>query len=97
VKEFEGLPLSAVIFTDVSRDGMLRGPNVQSIRAMAEVSPFPVIASGGAGEPAHFAQVLTDANADAALAASLFHDGVLPIPDLKQYLAERGIPVRVAY
>jgi len=54
----------------------------------------PVIASGGAGTPAHFAEVLTQGGADAALAASLFHDGNLLIRDLKQYLAAQGIPIR---
>jgi imidazole glycerol-phosphate synthase subunit HisF len=53
-----------------------------------------VIASGGAGTMDHFAEVLTTGQADAALAASLFHDGKLNIHDLKQYLAERNIPVR---
>jgi len=56
----------------------------------------PVIASGGAGTPAHFAEVLTDGKADAALAASLFHDGKLSILELKKQLSERGVPVRFA-
>jgi len=56
----------------------------------------PVIASGGAGSMEHFAEVLTEGRADAALAASLFHDGRLAIPDLKAYLAGCGIPIRGA-
>jgi len=55
----------------------------------------PVIASGGAGTPSHFAEVLTAGGADAALAASLFHDGKLYIPDLKKELQSRGVPVRI--
>jgi cyclase len=55
----------------------------------------PVIASGGAGIPSHFAQVLTEGKADAALAASLFHDGKLKIRELKQELQVCGVPVRV--
>ena len=61
---------------------------------MADAVSVPVIASGGAGSMAHFHEVLTAGRADAALAASLFHDGVLRIPDLKAYLGERGVAVR---
>jgi cyclase len=57
--------------------------------------PVPVIASGGAGRLEHFAQVLVEAGADAALAASLFHDGKISIQELKTYLAQEGIPVRL--
>jgi cyclase len=63
-------------------------------RAVAEAVPVPVIASGGAGTLAHFAEALTEGKADAALAASLFHDRVLGIGEVKAYLARRGIPVR---
>jgi len=61
---------------------------------VAESVPVPIIASGGAGRLEHFAQVLTTGKADAALAASLFHSGALVIPDVKDYLANQGIPVR---
>jgi cyclase len=64
-------------------------------RAIAEAVSVPVIASGGAGIPSHFAEVLTDGKADAALAASLFHDGKLYIPDLKMHLQSQGVPVRL--
>jgi cyclase len=55
----------------------------------------PVIASGGAGTPSHFVRVLTEGRADAALAASLFHDGKLMIPSLKKELQDQGVPVRI--
>ena len=77
-------------------DGTLNGYDLELTRRVAEAVPVPVIASGGAGSLEHFAQVLTRGKADAALAASLFHDGVLSIPDVKNYLAGQGIPVRRA-
>ena len=83
-----------ILLTSMDADGTLAGFDVALTRAVAEAVPVPVIASGGAGTPAHFAQVLTEGMADAALAASLFHDGKLTIADLKNYLAEQGVPVR---
>jgi cyclase len=83
-----------VLLTSMDADGTLAGYDLALTRAIAEAVPVPVIASGGAGHPQHFAQVLTEGAADAALAASLFHDRVLSIGELKAYLAERGIPVR---
>jgi cyclase len=62
---------------------------------VSQVVDVPVIASGGAGSPQHFAEVLQDGIADAALAASVFHFGEIPIPELKAYLAQQGIPVRL--
>jgi imidazole glycerol-phosphate synthase subunit HisF len=83
-----------VLLTSMDADGTLAGYDLALTRAVAEAVPVPVIASGGAGRPEHFAQVLTEGRADAALAASLFHDRVLSIGEVKAYLAERGIPVR---
>ncbi len=83
-----------VLLTSMDADGTLAGYDLALTRAVAEAVPVPVIASGGAGHPEHFAQVLTEGRADAALAASLFHDRVLSIGQVKAYLAERGIPVR---
>ena len=60
----------------------------------ADLVPVPVIASGGAGTLDDFVKVLSDGNADAALAASLFHDGVLRVGDVKTYVASHGIPIR---
>ena len=92
-----GVELGAgeILLTSMDGDGTLAGYDIELTRAVAEAVPVPVIASGGAGTPAHFAEVLTEGRADAALAASLFHDKVLDIRDLKAYLAEQGIVVRV--
>lgn len=85
-----------ILLTSMDADGTLAGFDVNLTRAVAEAVRVPVIASGGAGKLEHFAQVLTTGKADAALAASLFHDGKMQIPDLKRYLASQGIPVRPA-
>ena len=83
-----------VLLTSMDADGTLNGYDLPLTRAVAQAVPVPVIASGGAGNLAHFAQVLTEGQADAALAASLFHDKVLGVGDVKAYLADRGIVVR---
>jgi cyclase len=83
-----------VLLTSMDADGTLAGYDMELTRAVAEAVPVPVIASGGAGTLAHFAEVLTEGKADAALAASLFHDRVLSIGEVKSYLAEQGVPVR---
>ncbi len=85
-----------ILLTSMDADGTLDGYDIELTRAVADAVRVPVIASGGAGKMEHFAQVLTAGRADAALAASLFHDGKLAIPDLKAYLAEQGVPVRNA-
>ena len=91
-----GVELGAgeILLTSMDADGTLAGYDLELTRAVAEAVPVPVIASGGAGKPEHFADVLTTGKADAALAASLFHDGILRIPELKACLADRGVPVR---
>ena len=76
-------------------DGTLAGYDVELTRRVADAVTVPVIASGGAGTSAHFASVLTDGKADAALAASLFHDGKLLIPELKRDLQDFGVAVRL--
>lgn len=91
-----GVELGAgeILLTSMDSDGTLAGYDLSLTRRIAEAVSVPVIASGGAGTPAHFADVLTDGKADAALAASLFHDGKLKIPALKRELDRMGIPVR---
>jgi imidazole glycerol-phosphate synthase subunit HisF len=84
-----------ILLTSMDADGTLDGYDLALTRAVAEAVNVPVIASGGAGEMSHFAKVLTDGKADAALAASLFHDNQLKIPELKDYLREQGIPIRI--
>jgi cyclase len=91
-----GVELGAgeILLTSMDGDGTLAGYDIELTRAVAEAVSVPVIASGGAGVPEHFAEVLTEGKADAALAASLFHDRVLDIGDLKKYLLSRGVLVR---
>lgn len=91
-----GVALGAgeILLTSMDADGTLAGYDLALTRAVAEAVDVPVIASGGAGRPEHFAEVLTTGKADAALAASLFHDRKLTIATVKAYLAGRGVPVR---
>lgn len=84
-----------ILLTSMDADGTKAGFDVALCRAVSQVVDVPVIASGGAGSPQHFAEVLQDGIADAALAASVFHFGEIPIPELKAYLAQQGIPVRL--
>jgi len=92
-----GVELGAgeILLTSMDADGTLAGYDLELTRKIAEAVSVPVIASGGAGTPSHFAEVLTEGKADAALAASLFHDGKLRIPDLKRDLQNRNVPVRI--
>ena len=78
-----------ILITSMDADGTLAGYDLELTRAVAEAVSVPVIASGGAGTPAHFATVLTEGKADAALAASLFHDGKLNILELKKQLSQQ--------
>ena len=84
-----------ILLTSMDCDGTKDGYDLELTRTIAENVPIPVIASGGAGQKSHFYDALTLGGADAALAASLFHYKELEILELKQYLAERGIPVRL--
>jgi imidazole glycerol-phosphate synthase subunit HisF len=93
-KEAVNLGAGEILLTSMDADGTLKGFDIDLTRSIAEAVSVPVIASGGAGNMAHFAEVLTLGKADAALAASLFHDGKLAIPELKKYLAAQQIPIR---
>ncbi len=83
-----------ILLTSIDADGTQNGYDLELTRAVVNAVNVPVIASGGAGELAHFASVLTEGEADAALAASLFHYGQLTIEEVKKYLAEQGVVVR---
>lgn len=84
-----------ILLTSMDTDGTKTGFDLELCRAVSQQVGIPVIASGGAGSKEHFAQVLQDSVADAALAASVFHFGEIPIPELKTYLAQQGLPVRI--
>ena len=83
-----------LLLTSIDRDGTTNGYDLELTRAIARAVPIPVIASGGAGRLEHLYDVLTEGEADAALAASIFHYRTLTIPQAKRYLAGRGVAVR---
>lgn len=83
-----------ILLTSMEHDGTKAGFAVAITRMISEKVNIPVIASGGAGNKEHFKEILIDGKADAALAASVFHFGEIPIPLLKQYLSEQGIAIR---
>jgi len=93
----QGVALGAgeILLTSMDRDGTRAGYDLDLTAAFAANLPVPIIASGGAGREAHFVEVLTRGGADAALAATLFHDGLVSIPRLKAALAAQGVPVRL--
>jgi cyclase len=84
-----------ILLTSIDRDGTRSGFDCELTSAVADAVSIPVIASGGAGGFEHFAEVFTRGHADAALAASIFHFAEHAVVDLKQFLARRGIPVRM--
>ena len=90
----EALGAGELLLTSMDGDGTQAGYDLALTRAVAEAVGIPVIASGGAGTVEHFAAVLTDGRADAALAASLFHYRQLSIGQVKSYLRTRGIAMR---
>jgi cyclase len=93
----QGVALGAgeILVTSMDRDGTKSGFDMALTAAMSSAVSVPVIASGGAKLPAHFAEIFAAGGADAALAASIFHDGIQPIRELKEFLSARGIPVRL--
>lgn len=93
-READKLGAGEILLTSMDCDGTKAGYDIELTRLIAENVSIPVIASGGAGTKEHFYEALTKGKADAALAASLFHYKEIEIADLKDYLAERGVPVR---
>lgn len=83
-----------ILLTSMDADGTLQGYDLQLTRAVSQAVNVPVIASGGAGTPQHFLDLFTQTRAQAALAASIFHDGKVRIPSLKRFLQEKGVPIR---
>ena len=83
-----------ILLTSMDADGTKAGFDLEMTRAVTRAVSIPVIASGGCGSLEHFAQVFEQTGCDAALAASLFHFGELTVPQVKEYLASRNIPVR---
>jgi len=84
-----------IVLNCMASDGVRTGYDIAQLRRVREVCRVPLIASGGAGAPEHFAEVFEAARVDGALAASVFHSGAIAIPDLKRYLRTRHIEVRL--
>ncbi|AAM25298.1 cyclase [Caldanaerobacter subterraneus subsp. tengcongensis MB4] len=94
-KKVKDLGAGEILLTSMDKDGTKDGYDIELTRLISEAVSIPVIASGGAGKPEHFKEVFTQGKADAALAASVFHYGELDIKELKRYLKDEGIPVRL--
>ena len=86
-----------ILLTSMDRDGTKEGFDLALTRAVARAVPIPVIASGGVGTLEHFAEGILEGEADAVLAASVFHFGTFSIRQVKEYMASQGIPVRLDF
>ena len=84
-----------ILFTSMDHDGVKQGFANEALRHLSDELSIPIIASGGAGTKEHFRDAFIEGHADAALAASVFHFGEIPIPELKQYLCSLKIPIRI--
>lgn len=93
-KQAEALGAGEILLTSMNNDGTKNGFALDITTAVCSAVNIPVIASGGAGKPEHFMELFETTNASAALAASIFHNGEIPIPELKKYLRNNKIPVR---
>ena len=94
-KEVADRGAGEILFTSMDHDGVKQGFANEALAQLANMLPIPVIASGGAGKKEHFRDAFLKGKADAALAASVFHFGEIPIPELKEYLRKEGINVRI--
>jgi cyclase len=84
-----------ILLTSMDRDGTQNGYDLELTRAIASAVPIPVIASGGAGTPQHCVDAVTTGKADAALVASMLHDGHYTVSEIKRFMADAGVPVRM--
>jgi cyclase len=94
VIEVQGRGAGEIVLNCMNRDGVRQGYDIEQLARVRSVCQVPLIASGGAGEMAHFKQVFEQARVDGALAASIFHSAAISIPDLKRYLIEADVPMR---
>ena len=94
VREAQQRGAGEIVLNCMASDGVKRGYDLNQLLAVRAVCTVPLVASGGAGAPEHFADLFEQRAADAALAASVFHSGQIAIPDLKRFLRERHIEVR---
>lgn len=93
-RQVTDLGAGELLVTSMDEDGRGRGYDLELLRTISEAAPVPLIASGGAGGPEHLYDAIVEGKADAVLAASIFHFGTYRIREVKQYLAERGVPIR---
>lgn len=94
VKEVQKRGAGEITLNMMNQDGMRKGYDIEQLKKVRAICKVPLIASGGAGEMKHFLEAFRDADCDAALAASVFHKGLIEIPYLKHYLKENGIVIR---
>ncbi len=95
VKQAEGMGAGEIVLNVMNADGTTAGYDLEMTAAVSDAVKIPVVASGGAGSPDHMLQVLTTGHADAALAASIFHFGTYTIEQVKQFLSQHGVPIRL--
>src|SRR5277367_5326417 len=95
VKQAESLGVGEIVLNVMNADGTTSGYDLEMTAAVSDAVKIPVVASGGAGSPQHMLDVLTTGHADAALAASIFHFGTYSIGQVKEFLADRGVPMRI--
>ena len=94
-KEVNDRGAGEILFTSMNHDGVKSGFADDALRTLSDILTIPVIASGGAGQKKHFRDTFINGHSDAALAASVFHFGEISIPELKQYLRDEGITIRI--
>src|SRR5438067_3548342 len=96
VKQAEALGAGEIVLNVMNADGTVAGYDLEMTAAVSDAVKIPVVASGGAGNPQHMLDVLTHGHADAALAASIFHFGTYTVGEVKRFLHERGVAIRLA-
>lgn len=94
VREVQDRGAGEIVLNCMNHDGVRTGYDIGHLAAIRDICRVPLIASGGAGAREHFSEVFLQARVDGALAATVFHSGAIPIPELKSYLAECGVEVR---
>ena len=94
VREVQDLGAGEIVLNCMNQDGVRQGYDLEQLKAVRQECQIPLIASGGAGTREHFKQVFQESDVDGALAASVFHKGLIQIQELKQYLSETGVEVR---
>ena len=94
VEEVQRRGAGEIVLNCMNQDGVRKGYDIDQLAAIRQVCDVPLIASGGAGESHHFYEVFKQADVDGALAASVFHKGIIPIPELKDFLRAQGVCIR---